>query len=570
VVSDEHRTLLEASFRIVRESAIDAFASILRAHQDPSAPRSAYAIRRHAEGAITGLHGMLVRDVSMPRFVEDLGRYLHGITDGSDDTLVDILVHLHRRLQWAIPSEIRDEFEADVTDLCLRLMLGWIQRREQIGMLGGPVASPPVPQDTEAILRAAVDQAPVGVYITDVQTAVPVINNEAHQQLFGYSAEEELALEPEQFEDQDMADGDFELLADLIDGRIPFLERISTRPHKNGQPVPFHLLAWPIRNDAGTITHLANIISPALRPQATAGSGLAEKRMRFLLRLSPDPIVIAADTGEIRYASPSVEAVLGYDPDTLIGESLEMLLAADSRIVGRRMLEEVARTPLAREVAEVEVQLLDGTQRWFELVANNLLMVDDVQGIVIQGRDVTERRALQDQLEHLARTDPLTGLLNRRGFLERLQQWLEEHDSADVREAAAYYIDLDDFKAVNERYGHGGGDAVLVALGDRLAAVVEGRGFAGRIGGDEFVLLADLEDERARKHFTEDLTRALHGTVRHGEQKIIFAGSAGMIDVPPAAQLGSDAERIVQDADDMLRVAKRDRRARSHLEKDLA
>lgn len=473
-----------------------------------------------------------------------------------------------------VPPATRDELDADVTDICTRIMLGWIQRREQIDILEGTVASSPAPthassDETDAILRAAIDQAPVGVYITDFQTALPVVNNDAHQQMFGYSALEELALEPEQFETQDMADGDFELLADLLDGRIPFLERISSRPHKDGHSVPFHLLGWPIRNNAGAITHLFSIISPATRSQETAGSGLAEKRARFLLRLSPDPVVITADTGEIRYASPSVEAVLGYDPDTLVGKPMETLLAANSVSAGRRMLEEVARTPLARDVAEVEVHLLDGTQRWFELVANNLLLIDDVQGIVIQGRDVTERRALQDQLEHLARTDPLTGLLNRRGILERLQPWLDERDSARSRGAAvACYIDLDEFKAINERYGHGAGDAALVAVGERLAATVDGRGFVGRVGGDEFVLFAKLVDEPARLHYTGELNAALHGTVRHGEQEIAFAGSAGVIDVHTSEQLGADAAHILQYADNMLMKSKRERRLRPQQEED--
>lgn len=565
MIGHEDRAKLDASFRISREPAIDGLAAILLERPNPDQPRSEFAIRRLAEGAIVGFHGMFVRDIPVPRFVEDLGRYLFGITDGADQTLIDILAYMEKSLRSSIPQEIRNEFDNQIACLCMRMMFGWMQRRERVGVGDSIVEKSPdnaevASRDIGSLLQSAVEQSPIGVYVTEFSSAEPIVNNNAHQQMFGYSMAEELALEPDAFQDQEIADDDFDLLADLIEGRIPYLERISARPHKDGHSVPFHLLAWPIRNDAGDITHFFNLISPETRPGVTAGSGLAEKRARYLLRLSPDPVVITTEGGEIRYASPSVGSILGYDPDVLIGEPIDRLFAADSMMAGRLMMEDVGRASLHRVVAEIELLLQNGTSRWFELVATNLLVVDDVQGIVLQGRDVTERRALQGELERAARVDPLTGLLNRRGFLERLQAWLDAHAMPLLwRSSVGCYVDLDTFKSINDRHGHGAGDAVLMEIGSRLARLTDNRGFAGRIGGDEFVLLVEMVDETELAQFGDDLVAALHGTVLHGNEQIAFSGSAGLVELRDMLPI-ADAMSILLAADENLTREKAERR----------
>jgi diguanylate cyclase (GGDEF)-like protein/PAS domain S-box-containing protein len=313
------------------------------------------------------------------------------------------------------------------------------------------------------------------------------------------------------------------------------------------------------------VTHLVNQLRHAdAQSAATAGSGLAEKRARFLMQISPDPVVISSAEGIIRYASPSMETVFGQDPDSFIGRNVRTLVTDGSDEAGRQMMQAVVGVPRARVVAELETNLSGGGSRWFEVVATNMLDVEDVHGIVFQARDITDRRELQARLEHMAKTESLTGLLNRRGFLDGLHAWLERRRSdGSVGDDApvACFIDLDDFKSINDRYGHAAGDAALVAVGNRLAGLIDGRGFVGRMGGDEFVLLAELADEAERDAFIRDLESALHGSVVHGDQEIVFAGSAGTIDLRARVQGTDGASGILRDADHELQRAKTRRRS---------
>ena len=156
------------------------------------------------------------------------------------------------------------------------------------------------------------------------------------------------------------------------------------------------------------------------------------------------------------------------------------------------MLVDVAA--LAREQPEVVQCTLvhsDGTPHQFELNCTNLLADEHVGGIVLNCRDISERKAFEEQLTHQAFHDPVTGLANRALFAERVRHAIartrREHQSV-----AVVFLDLDDFKTINDSLGHAAGDEVLVEVAKRLATSVRASDTAARFGGDEFALL--LED----------------------------------------------------------------------------
>ncbi len=134
---------------------------------------------------------------------------------------------------------------------------------------------------------------------------------------------------------------------------------------------------------------------------------------------------------------------------------------------------------------------VDGQRRRMEATFANLLGGDAVDGIVATFRDVTEQRDLERKLSHRAFHDELTGLANRALFLDRMDHALRVQRS-DADPVVVLFVDLDDFKSVNDALGHGVGDQLLRAIADRIRERSGSGDTPARLGGDEFALL--LED----------------------------------------------------------------------------
>jgi PAS domain S-box-containing protein len=217
-----------------------------------------------------------------------------------------------------------------------------------------------------------------------------------------------------------------------------------------------------------------------------------EARFGSLVRHASDLITVIGPDGTISYQSPSVERLLGFDADGMVGRRFDELLDPSDRDRVRELLADAAA--LAREEPEVLQFTLvheSGTPHLFEVNCTNLLADEHVGGIVLNCRDISERKAFEEQLTHQAFHDPVTGLANRALFAERVRHAIartrREHHSV-----AVVFLDLDDFKTINDSLGHAAGDEVLVEVAKRLATSIRASDTAARFGGDEFALL--LED----------------------------------------------------------------------------
>ena len=220
----------------------------------------------------------------------------------------------------------------------------------------------------------------------------------------------------------------------------------------------------------------------------------SEERFRALTEQSTDIILIADPSGQIQYASPSVDMALAVRGDSLVGTNLIDLVHADdfakTMSTGRRSAA-YGQNPM------VEFRLRHADGRWlhFECVVRNLIQHKNIGGIVYNARDISERKHAQEELLFNATHDVLTGLPNRALFLGRLQIVVDRMKRHPHQVAAVLFIDIDDFKDVNDCYGHVIGDVLIKEVSNRLRACMRSDLTIARMGGDEFtVLVEDVTD----------------------------------------------------------------------------
>lgn len=235
-----------------------------------------------------------------------------------------------------------------------------------------------------------------------------------------------------------------------------------------------------------------------LTRQRTLTAQLREREaaLRLLADHSSDVLLSLDIDGGIRFASPSVRALGGYDPDALVGRNALELIELEHRGLVQRAHLDALAAPETTVTVEYQGCRNDGSTAWFE--TNTRAVRDDdggIVGVVSAIRDVSHRKSVERQLRQEADTDALTGLANRRPFLAALDAAIA---GAGERPAAVAMLDLDHFKQVNDRYGHAAGDAALVTLAEVFLREVRADDLVARLGGEEFaVLLSDVEPQEA-------------------------------------------------------------------------
>jgi diguanylate cyclase (GGDEF)-like protein/PAS domain S-box-containing protein len=283
----------------------------------------------------------------------------------------------------------------------------------------------------------------------------------------------------------------------------------------------------------------------------------SEARFGSLVQHASDLITVLGPDGEIAYQSPSVERVLGYTPAQVTGRRFEELVEVGDRGRLARLLASGAADDTSNAQA-IECLLVhrDGGTRQFEILMTNLLDDEHVGGIVLNSRDVSERKAFEEQLAHQAFHDGVTGLANRALFTERVRHALAR-SRREERGLAVIFLDLDDFKTINDSLGHAAGDEVLQEVARRLDQSIRGADTAARFGGDEFaVLLEDIAHSQEAADAAERILDALAMPFVAGHKELTLRGSLGI----SVAEHGTavEAEEMIRDADAAMYIAKRD------------
>ena len=278
----------------------------------------------------------------------------------------------------------------------------------------------------------------------------------------------------------------------------------------------------------------------------------SEERFRSLVRNASDGVIVLGADGLVRYESPAVERILGRTDAERLGRPATTDVHADDRAAVQRRLAEVASASGSEATFEFRARHADESWRTLEAIAKNLLDDPAVGGVVVNYRDITERKALEEQLRHQAFHDVLTGLANRSLFRDRLGHALARA-ARGASPTAVLYLDIDDFKSVNDRFGHTEGDRLLIAVGQRLQSATRAGDTVARLGGDEFAVIVEETDPVEARHAADRILEILAEPFDLGGRETTVRASIG---IASQAVGGADADELLRRADIAMYAAK--------------
>lgn len=283
--------------------------------------------------------------------------------------------------------------------------------------------------------------------------------------------------------------------------------------------------------------------------------GLSFEDLHTILDALPIPMTWARmPGGEIRFANQSFSKTFGYGSDDF--RTVEDWIAyvyprpedrARSLKYWRGIWQSGGQGRLVVDPYDVEVRCADGS---IKIVENHGILLYDIGISIAIFNDITQRKSAEAQLRRFASEDPLTGIANRRGLEAHWEAVAGRAELGKRGQAAILLIDLDDFKAINDSYGHEAGDDVLVCIASRLKANVRSHDLVCRMGGDEFaLLLCNLDGARAVEDICDRLSAALNQPLRAGGRMLSPGASIGVSRYP---EDGETLQELLHCADKAL------------------
>ncbi len=297
-------------------------------------------------------------------------------------------------------------------------------------------------------------------------------------------------------------------------------------------------------------TTLARDLSRAV-DRRTAELRHREQWWQDVVQNLSDVVIVLGSDGSVVYCSPAVNSALGHMPLLpSAGELLTQVHPDDEPKVLATIVPVVVDGTEAHGLVECRIRRLDDSYGWFEVQAVGQLNERALEGAVLTLHDVSERRELTTRLLRQAHHDALTGLPNRVLLMDRIEHALVRRPD---RPFGLLLLDLDDFKVINDRHGHGAGDLVLTVIGQRLAGLVRAGDTVARLGGDEFAHLVHGTAEEVRA-VAERLVEAIEQPVVAGGRRFNVRTSVGVVLADDDAS--ESAQALLSHADIALYEAK--------------
>ncbi len=456
----------------------------------------------------------------------------------------------HPTRSFLSPSEARLPLLAGLAGALMSLLLAstvGLLVRQRTMALARAQASEAARRESEERFRALFNQASVGVALLDTSTGRFLRTNQRYGDIVGYTTGEMQALNIRALTHPADLQADAQNLERLKNGEVPEYRLEKRYIHKQGHAVWVDLTVSPMWVPGATPDHhiaVVHDITSRKRMEETLRTN--EHRLRAILERLPMGVCLVQPDGRISFRNQRYVEICGYsevevpDVDTWWQRAYPDAVERESVRQGWR--DSGARAAAGDGVIpgrEYTIRCSDGQMRPVE-----------VSGVLVEGghlvtmQDLSERKAAEEEINHLAYYDPLTRLPNRRLLMDRLQQALAT-SARHGRTGALLLLDLDNFKTLNETRGHDSGDNLLLQVAHRLRSCVHEDDTVARQGGDEFVVvLEDLgenpEDAAARSEEVGQRILAtlrepytLHGASHHSSLSMgvtIFSGMRETVD----------------------------------------
>ena len=411
-------------------------------------------------------------------------------------------------------------------------------------------------------LETIFELAPVGFGIVGLDGHTSM-TNEVLRDSLGYSPEEFAAMPFAEFTHPDDVQRNLDLFAQMAAGEIDHFHMEKRFIRKDDGILWVDLTASLVRDVDGNPDYLIGTTQDiSERKRLESDLRVAEERYRLLVERVPAVVYVAepgAD-GPWPYVSPQIEGMLGFTAQEWLADP-EMWFRQvhpDDQEIALGEEERILRGGTGGGIFSATYRLRhrNGTTVW---VRDDAIMLRDHEGhATFHGVlvDVTREKHLEERLEHQAFHDPLTALPNRQLFHDRVGHALERRHTGQV---AVLFIDLDDFKTVNDSFGHDCGDEVLVAAAHRLQSCARAGDTVARLGGDEFALLVDDVTASQVTAVADRVLDALsEPPVEFSGHSTILGASIGIAVAGP----GETSETLLRNADLAMYEAKLEGRSR--------
>lgn len=400
-------------------------------------------------------------------------------------------------------------------------------------------------RDSEWKYRSVINNTGEGFWMLDVAGRTVEVNDSLCA-LLGYQRSEMLGRSPLEFVD----DENRAIFATQM-ARIPDTEHrryeIALR-RRDGINIPTRFNTTTLWREDGGIYGAFAFVSDLTEQRRTEA---ALTRLSSATEHSGSAIAILEGDGRVQYVNPRFTEMTGFAASEVVGQPFQSL-----RTSRTGAMREITRALAARRSwrGQALSKRRDGSDYW-ALISVNPVAVDGGERIdfVVVCEDITALVEAQLQAERLSFFDPLTGLANRRLFIDRLDRAVRTARREQTA-AALLYLDLDRFKEINDTFGHEWGDRVLRKVAARLSAAVRDEDTVSRLGGDEFtVILRRVDRERGVAVVAEKLLRLLNEPIELDGQQVVVGSSVGIAMIPPD---GSDVESLMRNADRAMYQAK--------------
>lgn len=311
--------------------------------------------------------------------------------------------------------------------------------------------------------------------------------NQAFRQLFEYDEQEiqETLYEivPEHLQEEMLQ------LQKRLDHLEPIESYETQRITKSGKLLDILASYTPVYNEHGEPTGIHVVYNNITKLKNTQRElDQSKEKYKVITEYAFDVIKVFNRNGRADYLSPSIKHLLGHEPSECIGKQFTEFIHPEDHAVVQKNLQLLLVT---RKHCTMELRMrhIDGHYVWMEVVASPVIERGRVINIITISRDISERYSMQEALKQMAYYDHLSGLPNRRAFDDRLQDLIDTESQESS--LALLLVDGNQFKQINDTYGHDVGDAVIVEMAKRLSTSVRLNDLVARLGGDEIGILLE-------------------------------------------------------------------------------